>query len=122
MCIKRLPEDGDSKRSALLALLGHSRVNDTKPRSTGGEEQAKKQFGANAQHRGDPTLDTADFGDTIGDGPGSGPGNLRVDYVLPASSLRVASSGVFWPRPFEAGAALVEASDHRLVWVDLVVP
>jgi hypothetical protein len=29
---------------------------------------------------------------------------------------------VFWPLPYEAGARLVEASDHRLVWLDLIVP
>lgn len=112
------PHDGDSQRTALAALLGHARVQDPEPRSTGGAEQAKKQFGANAQHRGDAALDTGDFADT----PGQGPGNLRVDYVLPARALRVAASGVFWPRPFEPGAALADASDHRLVWVDLVGP
>jgi hypothetical protein len=26
---------------------------------------------------------------------------------------------VFWPPPDAAGASLVEASDHRLVWVDV---
>ncbi len=112
------PADGDSRREPLMSLLAHARVQDPQPRSTGGSEQAMKQFGANSQHRGDAALDTGDFEDRVGDGPG----NLRVDYVLPARSLRVAAGGVFWPRAFEPGGALADASDHRLVWVDLVVP
>jgi len=108
------PVDGDARREALTALLAHARVQDAQPRSAGGDEQAKRQFGANARHGGDPALDTGDFPDT-----GAGPGNLRVDYVLPSRSLRVANSGVFWPSPREPDGALVEASDHRLVWVDI---
>lgn len=49
----------------------------------------------------------------------------RVDYVLPSSDLSVAAAGVVDPR---AGAnptiarAVAAASDHRLVWVDIVWP
>jgi hypothetical protein len=52
-------------------------------------------------------------------------GGTRVDYVLPASALRVLRAGVFWPDSTTdaAGAALAStASDHRLVWVDLAWP
>ncbi len=108
------PVDGDARREALLALLSHPRVQDPGPRSLGGPEQKLKQFGANVGHEGDPGMDTGDFTDE----PGEGPGNLRVDYVLPSSDLAVARSGVFWPRSFEPALALAEASDHRLVWVD----
>ena len=71
----------------------------------------------NRGQAGDPALDTADWRD---DG---GPGNLRVDYVLPSAGLAITGSGVFWPAPGAPLAdAAVEASDHRLVWVDLALP
>lgn len=50
---------------------------------------------------------------------------VRVDYVLPSSDLSVTAVGVVDPR---AGAnptiarAVAAASDHRLVWVDIVWP
>ena len=109
------PADGDGRREGLRALLTQSRVQDPSPRSAGGVEQSQKQWGANASHQGDATLDTGDFPDE----PGKGPGNLRLDYVLPSSSLRVLRSGVFWPPAYEPAAALVNVSDHRLVWVDV---
>lgn len=109
------PVDGDARREAMLALLSHERVTDPQPRSLGGAEQKLKQFGANMQQEGDAALDTGDFDDK----PGSGPGNLRVDYVLPSSGLRVLGAGVFWPKSYDPGLKLAETSDHRLVWVDL---
>ncbi|MEY4673202.1 MAG: hypothetical protein RL148_986 [Planctomycetota bacterium] len=111
------PADGDARRDAMLALLAHPRVHDLQPKSTGADVIAKKQWGVNATHRGDPLLDTADFDDE----PGKGPGNLRVDYALPSRSLELLGSSVFWPAPGQPGAKLVEVSDHRLVWVDVVV-
>ena len=66
--------------------------------------------------RGDPALDTVDW---PGAGEG-GPGNLRVDYVLPSAGLKVAGAGVFWPAPDTSGHEMaVAASRHRLVWVDV---
>ena len=44
---------------------------------------------------------------------------MRVDYVVPTANLEVLQSGVFWP---EDGDRLNEASDHRLVWVDVRLP
>ena len=84
------PVDGDSRREALLALLAHPRVQDPQPQSLGGPEQKLKQFGVNMQHQGEPGLDTGDFTDD----PGEGPGNLRVDYVLPSRDLAVARAAV----------------------------
>ena len=74
-----------------------------------------KQFGANMQQQGDAGFDTGDFEDK----PGAGPGNLRVDYVLPSRSLEVVRSAVFWPKSHDPALKLVETSDHRLVWADL---
>jgi len=107
------PVDGDSWPGAIDQLLTHPRIQDTSPRSEGGPTAAEEQGGANASHEGDPRLDTADFGDD------PAPGNLRVDYVLPSRSLQVVSSAVYWPAPGKPGAELVDASDHRLVRVDL---
>jgi endonuclease/exonuclease/phosphatase family metal-dependent hydrolase len=109
------PADGDARREALAALRTHPRVFDPEPKSLGGAEQSKKQWGTNAEHRGDPALDTGDFADE----PGKGPGNLRLDYVLVSRNLHVARSAVFWPPSFEPTALLVAASDHRLVWADV---
>lgn len=107
------PVDGDGKNQAIRDLI--ARLQDPQPRSEGGA--AAPQTGSNARQKGDPAMDTADWPDA------DGPGNLRVDYVLPDKSLRVTGSGVFWPAPGQplADAALA-ASRHRLVWVDLNLP
>jgi hypothetical protein len=60
-----------------------------------------------------PPVPTADFA-----------GGARVDYVIPSVELLVVGGGVFWPDASQdpAGAAMAEqASDHRLVWLDLRV-
>jgi hypothetical protein len=115
------PFDGDSLHGAALQLLEHPLVN-TKvtPDSEGGPEQSALQGGANTTHVGDPAFDTADFSDF-------GPGNLRVDYVLPRKQLRISDAGVFWPTTDDPLFPLVgtfpfPSSDHRLVWVDVRVP
>lgn len=112
------PLDGDSVAAAIDQLLRHPQVRDPRPRSRGAVEAAAVQGGANASHRGDPSLDTADFADS------PAPGNLRADYVLPSRGLRVRDAGVFWPVSTDPLARLTgtfpfPTSDHRLVWVDL---
>lgn len=97
------PVDGDGRPGAIAALLNHPRLNDPMPRSEGGAAAA------NAGQRGDPALDTAVFS-------ADGPGNLRVDYVLPSRELTVKDAGVHWPTGDETVAT---ASRHRLVWVDV---
>ncbi|HMP78466.1 MAG TPA: endonuclease/exonuclease/phosphatase family protein [Pirellulaceae bacterium] len=109
------PVDGDSRERAILQLLDHPRVYDPMPRSPGGRQQAELQGGANKRHRGDPAFDTGDFNDR-------GPGNLRIDYVLPCRELRVTGSGVFWPLADQPEFELVDCSDHRLVWADVLLP
>ena len=92
------PMKGDGDRSAMAELLGQARVTDTEPAG--------------------PTsgTDTAQFRN----------GNLRVDYVLPSADLEIAGSGVFWPLPGQPGHHLIgedgrATSDHRLVWVDVLL-
>lgn len=110
------PYDGDSTGDPVRRwLLRHRRIAaEPVPSSTGGIAAARRDGGANAAHVGLASHDTADFPDE-----GDGPGNLRVDYVLPSQTLQVLDTGVFWPAPGEPGAELVGCSDHRLVWIDV---
>lgn len=116
------PADGAAERGALTALLGDPRLQDPGPESAGAAAAANTQGAANASQKGRPAQDTADWRDT------PGPGNLRVDYVLPSAQFDVTASGVFWPAPGQPGAALMRSrkrpvsSDHRLVWVDIRLP
>jgi hypothetical protein len=108
------PADGGSLPGAIHQLLEHPRVlRQATPRSDGAFADAGTNP-ANAPHKSSPAHDTASFGPRNG--------NYRVDYVLPSVGLPVQASGVFWPRPGEPGAAWLEATDHRMVWVDLAAP
>lgn len=115
------PTDGDGLPGTMAQLLEHERVQgDTAPRSEGAVEQSRLQWEANSLHRGDPGQDTADFDDR------DGPGNLRVDYVLPSLELQIEGLGVFWPGrndPFfvAVGTDPFPGTDHRLVWLDVAV-
>jgi len=91
------------------ALLADPRLQDPHPQSPGA------RAAADSEHRGDPALDTVDW---------DGPGNLRVDYVLPAAGLEVQAAGVLWPQTGRSDRGIdaetvARASRHRLVWVDL---
>lgn len=111
------PADGDGHSAAMAAFLADPRLTDPEPRSAGGSAAAAAQGGANADDRGDPALDTADWPDGAGE-----PGNLRVDYVLPSADLTVTGAGVFWPADGPMAETAARASRHRLVWVDLRLP
>lgn len=92
------PNKGDGRDAAIADLLAHPRVQDPKPASLLGG------------------TDTASFS----------VGPLRVDYVLPSASLTVQASGVFWPGEGDPGFSLIgpngrATSDHRLVWVDVIL-
>lgn len=107
------PVDGDSQLDSARQLTEHPTINHTvTPQSTGGIYYAEKQAEANRKQTGNPALDTGDFND-------SNVGNMRIDYCLPSATLNLVGSGVFWPTPDQTGGDLVEASDHRLVWIDL---
>lgn len=111
------PFDGAGRHEGIAALLAHPALRDPEPQSAGAAVAARAQGGANTRHKGPAARDTADWRDT------GGPGNLRVDYVLPARPLRIKGAGVFWPAPGEPLAKIVAAGPpHRLVWVDLDLP
>lgn len=86
------PNRGDARPGAIAQLLDNPLIADPVPTSS----------------RGDIT---ASFN-----------GGMRVDYVLPTTALTVTGSGVFWPADDDPLARLNDASDHRLVWVDVAVP
>jgi hypothetical protein len=112
------PHDGEG-RDGIRRLLEAPEISDySPPTSEGAVEQSNLQGGANARHLGPPEHDTCDPADD------PGPGNLRIDYVLPSRNLKVAGLGVFWPKSDDPLFPLVgvhpfPSSDHRLVWVDL---
>ena len=110
------PQDGDSMPEGIRQLLDHPLIDTSvTPGSDGAATAAAAQGRANARHSGNPRFDTADFNDKV-------PGNLRVDYVLPSANLKTVDAGVYWPSPGEPGAGLIDASDHRLVWIDVALP
>ena len=109
------PVDGDSIEGAIQQLLDLDRVQDPEPTSVGAVEAAETQGQLNAEHEGDPALDTADFADDA-------PGNIRADYVLASDGFEIVEAGVFWPASDDPLSALTgeypfPSSDHRLVWV-----
>ncbi len=107
------PVDGGGTLRSITQLLAHPLINASPcPASAGGRECARRQGGANDHQQGDPAHDTADFNDRA-------PGNLRVDYVLPSRTLAPIDGGIFWPRADQETSRLLEASDHRLVWIDV---
>lgn len=107
------PVDGSGDRSVITELLEHPRVLRTAtPRSDGAIEAAAAEGGANAVHRGAAAHDTGSFGPRVG--------NLRIDYALPSVGQRVTGTGVFWPPSSSPQAEIVDGSDHRLVWVDVL--
>jgi len=95
------PLDGNSTFNPILQLLNHPLVQPgAAPASAGAAEQVRLTM----QNR---ETKTSRF-------------NLRVDYVLPSKSgFVVRPSGVFWPVKSDPSYHLLQASDHRCVWVDL---
>lgn len=145
------PNDGDSFDQAMLQLLDNRFINTADaPTSDGGSAAADDQGLANDRHTGDPAFDTADFNDATEElcaivpvGCFTGPGNLRADYALPSRTLDIVDSGVYWPpvgtpdaerlmgedKWTELEPGIWErtnnvkdiSSDHRLVYVDLMM-
>jgi Endonuclease/Exonuclease/phosphatase family len=106
------PADGDGIPGTITELLEDpAMLRMPTPASEGAVHAAIADAGANLQHRGAHRHDTGSFGPRVG--------NMRLDYVLPSAGLQVTASGVFWPTPGEPGADWLDASDHRMVWVDL---
>ena len=91
------PDRGEGHRDVVQTLLDHPALQDPAPRASDGR------------------LATTDWDEPT-------PGNLRVDYILPAATLKVTDSGILWPDSETATlprSVVAAASDHRLIWVDL---
>lgn len=121
------PFDGDSVDGAINQFLDNPLIEasatdaDITPSAQGGVDQAAAQGALNLTNEGNPAFDTADFG------PDTTVSNLRVDYVLPSQAgLDYVDGGIFWPGIGQEGENLTgvfpfPTSDHRAVFVDLVV-
>ncbi len=111
------PVDGAGRHQAIQTLLESGYVFDPEPRSAVGAKFAIDQLGKNISHIGDPSLDTANWNDDIG------PGNLRVDYVLPSAGQTTLGAGIQWPSPGDVENMLGDERGgsgwHGLVWVDI---
>ena len=94
------PESGDSRRSAIQALLSNNKLHDSKPVSIGASELAGK--------------DNADATASFGKGR-----QMRIDYVLPSRRLVLRDTGVFWPSREDRKSQWVDATDHRMVWIEV---
>jgi len=103
------PVDGPGRHEAIRALLSDPRLCDPAPASGESAALSHRQGGANRDHKGDPRLDTGDLRDD------PGPGNLRLDYLLPSAGLAILGSGMIWPD----ASVFQERSRHALIWVDL---
>jgi hypothetical protein len=98
--------------AAIDQLLEHPRIQESGPYLTshGARTHAVQKLGEAGRLPGF-ARSTSTFG-----------AGSRIDYILPSVGLEIVDGGVFWPTPDEdeAGAAWAEeASDHRLVWLDL---
>ncbi|MAI71123.1 MAG: endonuclease/exonuclease/phosphatase [Rhodopirellula sp.] len=94
------PESGDSRRSAIQALLKNNKLHDSKPVSVGASESTGK----------DNSLATAFFGKSR---------QMRIDYVLPSRGLALQDTGVFWPSRHDRKSKWLDATDHRMVWIEV---
>jgi len=109
------PFDGDSTDNAARQLTENERVNHSViPASDGAVQAAKASAGKSTEHQGDPAFDTGDFNDRVA-------GNVRVDYCLPSTDLVIQQAGVFWPKKDDPVSYLNKASDHHMVWVEVLV-
>lgn len=104
------PDDGDGVPGAVAQLLHHPRVDSGfVPRSEGAIERAADHA---LPRRGAVATHTGDFGAKTG--------TLRLDYLLPSRGLRALDGAVVWPAPGVLADDPTTASDHHLVWLDLV--
>ena len=81
--------------------------------ASGPQTSRQRPHSAEPAQSGDPALDTAlyDFG------------GLRGDYILTSGDLTVTAAGVLWPPDSDPLAVtLAQASRHRPVWVEIILP
>eukprot|EP00775_Hariotina_reticulata_P012942 gene12942-13070_t len=100
------PNDGESYHHAIRQLLECPCINASYvPASEGGREAGNRR----QTDKTPPETKTSSF-------------DLRVDYILPSRDLEVAGGAVWWPVKADPDSQLLEASDHRPVYLDILVP
>lgn len=90
-------------------LLQHPHIQDTLPFTV--------SEGAVDENQPEPVAEQKTYTAQFGSGR-----RTRIDYVLPSQQLKIVDGGVFWPdsESDPHGHKLAEqASDHRLVWIDV---
>jgi hypothetical protein len=97
--------DGSAISSGISNLLTHDNIQDEMPQSQGAKEHTLDK--ENAKHH------TAFW-------------RMRADYVLPSKTgIDIKNSGVYWPTKNEDTFRLIKdraaSSDHRMVWVDILL-
>lgn len=101
--------------AAIDQLLSHPRIQDSGPFVTSAASLVHNTETARLPGPpGHPERSTSVFGE-----------GARIDYLLPSKDIEILDGGVFWPTPEEDpdGARWADdASDHRLVWLDLALP
>ncbi len=97
---------GDGRHESILKLLEHPRLFDPEPKHV-------LPAGASESVGRARLSTTAAFGGRDG---------MRVDYVLPSRTMTLRDSGVFWPSESDPRRKMINASDHRLVWVEVTLP
>src|SRR5690606_1561615 len=106
------PVGGDGRHEAIVELLEHPRVlRQPTPASEGAVETGDRYAAEGIVHRGATSHATGDFGPRVG--------TLRLDYALPSTGMERVDNGVYWPKAGDPGSDVIDASDHRPVWVDL---
>jgi len=99
------PDEGGALKHGIADLLTNPLTNnDITPSSAGGKQNSDSKFSNNH---------TAGW-------------KMRADYVLPSNNgLTIKDSGIFWPTKNESLYRLIatraSSSDHRLVWLDLII-
>ncbi len=97
--------DGNAMNAGISSLLNNDKIQDAKPQSLGAIKHT--QDNVNAKNH------TAFW-------------RMRADYVLPSKmGFDIKNSGVYWPAESEDTFRLIKdraaSSDHRMVWLDLLV-
>lgn len=120
------PEDRNGLRNADEVRFWHLYLDDTPPEHFAymGTLNVDPQRGEGIRGPLIDFIDHPTVQDPVPNGPTADwdeptPGDLRVDYLLPSRTLSVSDAGVLWPTDGPLVEAIEEASDHRLVWVDV---
>jgi len=97
--------DGNAMNAGISGLLIHDNIQDAMPKSQGAKKHTLDNV--NAMHH------TAFW-------------RMRADYVLPSKAgIDIINSGVYWPTEDEDTFRLIRdraaSSDHRMVWLDLLL-